>query len=128
MTNGEPKPCPFNEECNLEVHVYDLEGNDHGPLGCDYESNPWSGLRYGIRHDGPCGLGSVVFGLYSTMNALILDWNARTERTCCDFGGKEGTNGEGYDFACDACGFCCDLPEPSYCPNCGAKVVGHERG
>ena len=49
--------------------------------------------------------------------------------TCHDFGGEEGTNGEGYDFACSACGCACDIPEPSYCPNCGARVVtrdGHE--
>lgn len=43
--------------------------------------------------------------------------------TCHNFGGEEGTNGELYDFACSACGFMCDLPDPSYCPNCGAKVV-----
>ena len=42
---------------------------------------------------------------------------------CHDFGGEEGTNGEGYDFACDACGYVCDLPQPNYCPNCGARVV-----
>lgn len=44
------------------------------------------------------------------------------ERTCRDFGGEKGTNGEGYDFACSACGFCCDQPQPNYCPNCGARV------
>lgn len=42
---------------------------------------------------------------------------------CEDFGGQEGTNGEGYDFACSACGWCGDVCEPSYCPNCGARVV-----
>ena len=42
--------------------------------------------------------------------------------TCHDFGGQEGTNGEGYDFACDACGFCCDICQPNYCPNCGARM------
>lgn len=43
--------------------------------------------------------------------------------TCHNFGGEEGTNGEYYDFFCSACGFCCGVCEPSYCPNCGAKVV-----
>lgn len=43
--------------------------------------------------------------------------------TCHDFGGEEGTNGEGYDFACSACGYVCDLAEPTFCPNCGARVV-----
>lgn len=43
--------------------------------------------------------------------------------TCHDFGGEEGTNGEGYDFACSACGYVCDLAEPKFCPNCGARVT-----
>lgn len=46
--------------------------------------------------------------------------------TCHDFGGEEGTNGEGYDFACSACGYCCDLPNPDYCPHCGARVVSDD--
>lgn len=45
------------------------------------------------------------------------------ERTCHDYGGAEGTNGELYDFACDECGFACDTPQPNYCPGCGARVV-----
>lgn len=43
--------------------------------------------------------------------------------TCKDIGGEEGTNGEHYDFACSRCGFCSDITEPNYCPNCGAEVV-----
>lgn len=45
------------------------------------------------------------------------------ERTCRDIGGTDGTNAEHYDFGCSACGYCCDLPEPDYCPGCGARVV-----
>ena len=45
-------------------------------------------------------------------------------RTCHDLGGEEGTNFEGYDFGCSECGYVCDLPQPNYCPNCGAMVVG----
>ncbi len=48
---------------------------------------------------------------------------ALIDPTCNDFGGEEGTNGEGYDFACSACGWCGDVCEPNYCPNCGARVV-----
>lgn len=55
------------------------------------------------------------------------EWMARLadliDPTCRDFGGEEGTNGEGYDFACSACGYVCDLAEPKFCPNCGARVV-----
>lgn len=43
--------------------------------------------------------------------------------TCHDFGGEEGTNGESYNFACSACGWCGDITEPKYCPFCGARVV-----
>lgn len=46
--------------------------------------------------------------------------------TCHDFGGEEGTNGENYDFACSACGWCGDMTKPNYCPNCGARVVRDE--
>lgn len=46
--------------------------------------------------------------------------------TCYDFGGEEGTNGESYDFACSACGWCGDVSKPNFCPNCGARVVRDE--
>lgn len=46
--------------------------------------------------------------------------------TCHDLGGEEGTNFEGYDFGCSACGYACDLPQPNYCPNCGARVVSSD--
>lgn len=46
--------------------------------------------------------------------------------TCHDFGGQEGTNGEGYDFACSACGWRGDVCGPRYCPGCGARVVEEE--
>lgn len=49
------------------------------------------------------------------------DKNPLLDPTCHDFGGEEGTNGEGYDFACSACGYVCDLAEPRFCPNCGAR-------
>lgn len=44
--------------------------------------------------------------------------------TCRNFGGEEGTNGEGYEFACTACGWCGDVTDPNYCPNCGCRIVG----
>ena len=48
---------------------------------------------------------------------------AEPERTCRDLGGEYGTNYEAYDFGCSECGFGCDIPQPNYCPHCGAKVV-----
>lgn len=52
--NGTPKMyrCPFCGEEKLHIGVHDDEGNYHGELGCAYESDPWSGLSYGIHHDG----------------------------------------------------------------------------
>lgn len=45
------------------------------------------------------------------------------ERTCQNVGGREGTNGEYYDFECSACGFACDATDAKFCQDCGAKVV-----
>lgn len=52
--NGTPKMyrCPFCGKEKLHIGVHDDEGNYHGELGCAYESDPWSGLSYGIHHDG----------------------------------------------------------------------------
>lgn len=78
------------------------------PRGSSKGVCPWCGAA-------PCNqkkrVGVVDFG------------SLEMRRTCRDFGGEEGTNGEGYDFACSACGYCCDLPQPNYCPSCGARVV-----
>lgn len=60
-------------------------------------------------------------GLLSTLADLI-------DPTCHDFGGQEGTNGEGYDFACSACGWCGDVCESNFCLHCGARVVEKGRG
>ena len=46
--------------------------------------------------------------------------------TCHDFGGEDGTNGESYDFACSACGWCGNVTKLNYCPHCGARVVRDE--
>lgn len=48
------------------------------------------------------------------------------ERTCHDLGGEDGTNYEYYDFGCSECGFVCDVPDPYYCPGCGARVIEGE--
>lgn len=71
---------------------------------------PFSPIRYSVRN--LCGLANMLADLI--------------DPTCHDFGGEEGTNGEGYDFACSACGYVCDLAEPKFCPNCGARVVSDD--
>lgn len=99
----EPKPCPF---CGSKPDVQEYNDGFVG-IGCS---------------NGRCYIHPNEFW-FPSMDDAVEKWNKRAERTCHNFGGEEGTNGEWYDFACDACGYCCDQPEPNYCPNCGAKVV-----
>lgn len=49
---AELKPCPFCKKNAVFIGVHDDEGNYHGQIGCDYESNPWSGLSYALHHEG----------------------------------------------------------------------------
>lgn len=44
--------CPFCGKNAIFVGVHDDEGNYKGEVGCEYESDPWSGLSYGMHHDG----------------------------------------------------------------------------
>lgn len=44
--------CPFCGQKSIFVGVHDDEGNYKGRPGCEYESDPWSGLYYAIHHDG----------------------------------------------------------------------------
>lgn len=69
-----------------------------------------------------CASGIDIIGTFDSEDKAVKAWNTRYEKTCYDFGGEEGSNGEHYDFACSACGYCCGLPEPNFCPNCGARV------
>ena len=95
----ELKPCPF---CGGKAGIYSL---------AKYEKEVY------------CENCGAVSNICMTKEEAVEAWNRRDEPTCYNYGGEEGTNGEIYDFACSACGFMCDLPDPSYCPNCGAKVV-----
>ena len=44
--------CPFCGQKSIFVGVHDDEGNYKGRPGCEYKSDPWSGLCYAIHHDG----------------------------------------------------------------------------
>lgn len=63
-----------------------------------------------------CGRDSLVtrIDLYELLADLI---GTEPERTCHD-----ANNHEENGFTCSACGEWCPIDEPSYCPNCGAKV------
>lgn len=46
------KRCPMCHENKVFVGVHDDEGNYHGRIGCEYESDAWSGLCYALHHEG----------------------------------------------------------------------------
>lgn len=79
------KPCPF---CNKPVRIVvcDDEGNIHGDIGCNYEKTPWSGLQYGIAHDGwgecfASSDGDVLGGiLFNDVKSLVEQWNNAERR------------------------------------------------
>lgn len=99
----ELKPCPFcGGEAGLTCH------DNHYVAQCMNDM---------------CGVSAYTELRYpQSAESAAAEWNTRFERTCLDFGGEEGTVGEGYDFACSECGFCCDVPDARYCPYCGARV------
>ena len=81
---GHLLPCPCCGKNIVSVGVYDDEGNYHGELGCEYESDPWSGKAYGLRHKGLgecilCTDGELLGGaLFDTVEEAIAVWNSRT--------------------------------------------------
>lgn len=55
------------------VGVHDDEGNYHGPVGCEYENDPWSGLSYALHHEGWGDCPLCTDGAYSTMGGMLFD-------------------------------------------------------
>lgn len=75
--------CPCCKKDAVFISVYDDEGNWHGELGCEYQSNPWSGLSFGIEH--PEGWGECLLCseddpmggiLFETEEAARKAWNS----------------------------------------------------
>lgn len=140
MSGIELKPCPFcGRENKVWIGVHDYESNYHGPIGCEYESDPWSGLEYALHHDSDYCLLSTdgddeCMGnlLFSTPEEAAEAWNTRYEPTCH----AVGRDLKPYepdpehcllDAACDQCGGYLGGRDQShvgeYCRDCGAKVV-----
>ena len=75
------KKCPFCGKQSVYIGVCDDEGNYHGRIGCEYESDPWSGLSYSLRHEGwgeciLCTDGEVMGGvLFDTAEEAVKTWN-----------------------------------------------------
>lgn len=78
------KPCPFCGRTDaVTIRVCDDEGNYHGELGCEYESDPWSGLSYALVHEGwgtclLCTSNEIMGGiLFDTAGEAAEAWNRR---------------------------------------------------
>lgn len=109
----ELKPCPICE--NRKDYIFDCKRPILVPAGKGWRAECQEcGLRTKIFQDGKGRTGR---------EKAKAAWNTRYEPTCHNFGGEEGTNGEGYEFACSACGYRSDIYDPDYCPGCGSKVV-----
>lgn len=52
IKNGGIYKCPCCGKLIVSIGIHDEEGNYHGDLGCEYESDPWSGISYGLHHGG----------------------------------------------------------------------------
>lgn len=94
---NELKPCPF---CGGGTHYY-------APAPID--------------HHIQCEKCFAETGGFSSKEEAIQAWNTRTERTCHIKWDKEL-----FCFVCDSCDYISMMApdsRPTYCPNCGAKVV-----
>lgn len=65
--------CPICKKKVVFVGVHDDEGNYHGPVGCEYENDPWSGLSYALHHEGWGDCPLCTDGAYSTMGGMLFD-------------------------------------------------------
>ena len=99
----ELKPCPF---CGSEAHIQTFH------------------FRYRVG----CGTTGCIAGrlnrAFDTPEEAAAAWNRRAERTCRIVSAKEAGR-TGYAPACSSCGWQSAVwHQYSYCPNCGARVVG----
>lgn len=65
--------CPICKRKVLFVGIHDDEGNFRGLVGCEYENDPWSGVSYGLHHDGWGDCPLCTDGAYSTMGGMLFD-------------------------------------------------------
>ena len=65
--------CPLCRKPEVFIGVHDDEGNYHGRQGCEYESDPWSGLSYALHHEawGQCPL--CTGGAETVMGGMLFD-------------------------------------------------------
>lgn len=101
----ELKPCPF---CGGEA-LFETYGGTACAVVCQ-----------------TCHCGTATARLYDGMEA-VKAWNRRAERTCRMEYNERWSHDEYYPTECYNCSECGHMTYdgvPTFCPNCGAKVVG----
>lgn len=63
-----------------------------------------------------CGIDETKVQRFRLADVEMLE--TRRERTC-----RNISDSELYDFMCSECGYCYDIEEPNYCPNCGSEII-----
>lgn len=100
--SNELKPCPFAKPGEVH-HTRTITAVGESWVLCS------------------CGASGPTFSGVDSERKAIEAWNTRAERTCHINWDKEL-----FCFACDSCDHISMMApdsRPTYCPNCGAKVV-----
>lgn len=104
----ELKPCPF---CGGDARIIAKPYEPKVCVGCD---------------DDTCLGFSGLGWLYDSEKEATEDWNRRAERTCRMEYNERWSHDEYYPTECYNCSECGHMTYdgvPTFCPNCGAKVV-----
>jgi hypothetical protein len=124
MTTLHLKICPFCRKQAVFIGVHDDEGNYHGPIGCEYEEDAWSGLSYALHHEGwgDCILctdgtnGEMGGVLFDTAEEAADEWNKGLE--------SENQIPKAPEMkAMD--GFAPEVASHLCCPTCGGPVTNY---
>lgn len=104
----ELKPCPC---CGSSNGLYVLQEDEYGEWSvfCDM-------CKTSLHNENHC----------ETRDDAISAWNRRAERTCRMEYNEEWSGDELYPTECYNCSECGHMTYdgvPTFCPNCGAKVV-----
>ena len=104
----ELKPCPC---CGSAIGLYVLQDEKYGEwrVFCDM-------CKTSFHNENHC----------DTRDDAISAWNRRAERTCRMEYNEQWSHDEYYPTECYNCSECGHMTYdgvPTFCPNCGAKVV-----
>lgn len=114
------KPCPICGGTNLATSYCAYTNMDHEFMPDTVHMHVFD------LYCKECGCRVQAGGdtYYEAKDAVFEKWNRRVECTCRIVSAKEAGR-TGYAPACSSCGWQSAVwHQYSYCPNCGAKVVG----